>query len=210
MEEQKMQDQVEQVAQAQIEYTPRLGGKMFMDYIEQSNNRKTTLLGHPMGPRFWLQIFAYVGDGKATAMMQAEALAKKIADKVGITKVINCKLADLFIDKDVINNELDEGSIDKTAMYIVDFDNDAMTDSAGSQRISIARKLLMKRLMSMVCVYRSDEKSSVPIMPLGYEFTRGHYMSQGAFLCNEYRTFSYRNISGPSGCDIDFTDNKEE
>jgi hypothetical protein len=78
------------------------------------------------------------------------------------------------------------------------------------KRIPIARKLLMMQRTSMVCVYRSDEKSSVPIMPLGYEFTRGHYMSQGAFLCNEYRTFSYRNISGPSGCDIDFTYNKEE
>lgn len=30
------------------------------------------------------------------------------------------------------------------------------------------------------------------------------------FVANEYRTFSYRNISGPSGCDINFTDNKEE
>lgn len=206
MEEQKMQDQVEQVVQAQIEYTPRLGGKMFMDYIEQSNNRKTTLLGNPLGPRFWLQIFAYVGDGKATATMQAEALAKKIADKVGITKVINCKLADLFIDKDVINNELDEGSIDKTAMYIVDFDNDAMTDSADSQRISIARKLLMKHLMSMVCIYRSDPQGAAADLPLGYEFSRGVLMAQGAFICNERRTFAYRNISGPSGTDIDFTE----
>jgi hypothetical protein len=196
--------------QERIEYTPRLGGKMFMEYIEQANSRKTGLLGQTLTPRFWLELFAYVGGGKATAMLQAEAIAKKIAAAAGIPKVIHCKLADLFIDKDIVNNEIDDSVIDKTAIYIVDFDNDAMTDHVGDKRIPIARKLLMMQRTSMVCVYRSDEKSSVPIMPLGYEFTRGHYMSQGAFLCNEYRTFSYRNISGPSGCDIDFTDNKEE
>lgn len=200
----------EQVIQAQIEYTPRLGAKMFMDYIALSNSRKTGLMGQSLGPRFWMQIFSYLDGGKAMAMTQAEALAKKISALAEIPTVIHCKLADLFIDKDIVNNELDESVIDKTAMYIVDFDNDAMTDYTGDKRISIARKLLMVRHMSMVCVYRADSQSSSPVMPLGYEFSRGMFMSQGAFLCNEHRTAAYRNISGPSGCDIDFTDHKEE